>query len=263
MAEDSALPLQGPAPGEIALEDAPLVRVIAQARFPLLLAARNPDKVADFQDAIRDQYPHLEQQELTTFRFGPGSASPEGIVHWRFSDETRGWRVTLSPEFIALETTNYESRSDFLGRLRVVVQALEDTLAPNLIIRFGIRYIDQIKGEPLYYITKLVRHEVLGVASSLGTTAKHFFTEIVVPADPDELLARWGKLSAGLTIDPNVIAAIGEDSWIIDLDVSHSGQGPFETASIMETADRAAERVYAVFRWMVTDEFLRVYGGNV
>lgn len=263
MARDSALPLHGAAPGEIALKNAPLVRVIAQARFPLLLAARNPDRVAYFQEAIRDQYPHLEQQEIATIKLGSGSASSEGMVHWRFSDETRGWRATLSPEFLALETTAYKSRSDFLGRLRVVLQALEDTLAPNLATRFGIRYIDQVKGKQVPDIAKLLRGEVLGVACSLGITAKQLFTEIIVPVDEGELLARWGKLPAKLTIDPNVVPAIEEESWIIDLDVSRSDLGAFETTSIMETAGRAAERVYAVFRWMVTDEFLRTYGGNV
>jgi uncharacterized protein (TIGR04255 family) len=75
-------------------------------------------------------------------------------------------------------------------------------------------------------------------------------------------VARWGKLPPGMTIDPNLAPPIQEDSWLIDLDVSKAGQFPFATKTVIETASLAAERVYTVFRWMVTDEFLRTYGGK-
>ena len=47
------LPLSGPPPAEVQLPNAPLVRVIAQVRFPQILAIRNPDTVAKLQQAVR------------------------------------------------------------------------------------------------------------------------------------------------------------------------------------------------------------------
>ena len=263
MANKPVLPLQGPAPKEIPLPNAPLVSVIAQVRFPTRLAVRNPDRIIGFQDLIGTHYPHLERQDIPSIIIGPSSPSMggEGSVHWRFADDTRNWRVTLAQDFIALDTHAYESRTDFLQRLKTILQALEETLAPTHMTRFGIRYIDQIKGESLTRIATLLRDEVIGVANSLGAPAKQLLTHIEVAAEPGDLVARWGKLPANMTVDLNM-PPIREDSWIIDLDVSKSGESPFLTEAIIETATLCAERIYAVFRWMVTKDFLRTYGGG-
>jgi uncharacterized protein (TIGR04255 family) len=265
MANKPVLPLQGAAPKEIALPNAPLVSVIAQVRFPTRLAVRSADRIIGFQDLICAHYPHLERQDISSFILGPGpspTAGGESSVHWRFSDDTHKWRVTLTQDFIALETNAYESRTDFLERLKIILQAFEETFTPAHMTRFGMRYIDQIKGEPLTRIATLLRDEVIGVANSLGASAKQVLTQIEVAAEPGDLVARWGKLPANMTFDPNLVPAIGEDSWFIDLDVSKSGESPFLTEAIIETATLCAERVYAVFRWMVTKDFLRTYGGG-
>jgi len=262
MANKPVLPLQGPAPKEIPLPNAPLVSVIAQVRFPTRLAVRNPDRIIGFQDLIGTHYPHLERRVHSIIRSSPPSTGGEDSVHWRFADDTRNWLVTLAEDFIALETRAYESRTDFLERLKIILQALEETLPPTHMTRFGIRYIDQIKGEPLTKIATLLRDEVIGVANLLGAPAKQLLTHIEVAADPGDLVARWGKLPANMTIDLSLAPPIREESWIIDLDVSKSGESPFLSEAIIETATLCAKRIYAVFRWMVTKDFLRTYGGG-
>jgi uncharacterized protein (TIGR04255 family) len=193
------------------------------------------------------------------------ASEPAAVVHWRFADEAVGfkWRVSLSQDFIALETRAYKSRQDFMERLETILQTLEETLAPTHMMRFGMRYIDQIKGEPLARIDTLLRKEVLGVALCAGPDARQVISEFAAAAEPGELLGRWGQLPASMTVDPNLLPPITEDSWLIDLDVSRTGQMAFEAKGIVETARSAAERVYAVFRWMVTEEFLKEYGGEV
>ncbi len=216
MVKEPALPLLGPPPPEVALPDAPLVSVLAQVRFPTLLAVRSADRIIGFQDLIRARYPHLERQDIPTLIIGAGVPSGpigEATVHWRFADEAGSWkwRITLSQDFVSLETRAYESRKNFLERLEEIIQALEATLAPTHMTRFGIRYIDQIKGEPMSRIAKLLRSEVMGVACSLGADAKQLFTEVVVAAEPGELVARWGKLPRDMTIDPNLAPPIQEE----------------------------------------------------
>jgi len=268
MTKTPQMPLHGPSPPEVPLPNAPLVSVIAQVRFPTLLTVRNPDRVAPFQEAIREQYPHLDQQNTIMVVSGgaPSAVSePVAVVHWRFADDAANfkWRVSLSQDFIAVETRAYESRQDFMERLESILQTLGETLAPTHMMRFGMRYIDQIRGEPLARIDTLLRKEVLGVVPCAGPDARQVITEFAAPAEPGELLARWGRLPVNMTVDPNLLPPVQEDSWLIDLDVSRTGQVAFEAKGIVETARSAAERVYAVFRWMVTEEFLKAYGGKV
>ena len=268
MTKTPQMPLHGPSPPEVPLPKAPLVRVIAQVRFPMLLTVRDHKGVAIFQEAIRNRYPHLDQQNTIMVVSGgaPAAANESlAVVHWRFADEAADfkWRVTLAHDFIALETRAYESRQDFMERLEAILQTLEETLAPTHMMRFGMRYIDQIKGEPMTRIDTLLRKEVLGVAPCAGPDVRQVVTEFSAPAEPGELLARWGRVPATMTVDPNLLPPITEDSWLIDLDVSSTRQIAFDAKGIVETARSAAERVYAVFRWMVTEEFLKEYGGKV
>ena len=128
----SVMPLQGPPPAEIALPRAPLVSVVAQVQFQMHLPIRDPQRVAAFQEAIADRYPHLEPQNVNVMMLSMQApqqmVQPEFVIGWRFSDLERNWRITLTPEFITLDTRAYQNRADFSERFEEILQALEDTL---------------------------------------------------------------------------------------------------------------------------------------
>jgi uncharacterized protein (TIGR04255 family) len=80
---------------------------------------------------------------------------------------------------------------------------------------------------------------------------------------PDaRVLARWGRLPAGATVDPAAIEPAQEKSWILDLDMFSAAPMPFAVDRAVAEAQRFAERIYTIFRWAVTDDFLRRYGGT-
>ena len=131
--------------------------------------------------------------------------------------------------------------------------------------RLGVRYIDRVTGDGLADISKLVRQEVLGiVALPFSEHARHSLTETIfaLPESKEQLQARWGKVPAGATVDPNAIEPIDEPSWVLDIDMFSNEEHPFAAKEIVNTARRFAERLYTVFRWAVTDDFLRRYGGK-
>jgi uncharacterized protein (TIGR04255 family) len=261
-------PLRGPPPLEVPLKDAPLLRVIAQVRFPTLLAVRSGDRVSGFQDAVRERYPYLEQDDLALLVGAgpisvPGTVSHEAVVHWRFWDEQRKWRTTLNQDFVSIETTAYESRTDFMANLGEVLRAFHKTFQPKSATRLGMRYIDQIKPPKLKRIDDMLIPEVLGTAKVFGEESQYLVTQMSVGALPGTLLARWGKVPRGMTIDPTVMQPTEEDSWIIDLDLSETSEMQFDPEALIARVRTYAERIYTVFRWMVTNEFLREYGGDV
>lgn len=265
---DNYDPLVASPPAEVPLPAAPLVRVIAQVRFPVIVSLEKQDFIGPFQEAIRDVYPVLRPEQIQGFVRGPQGLSPlQSQVVWRFGNENGTWRVSLGSDFVALETTTYTSRGDFVQRLGTVIDALQRHIAPKTIDRVGVRYIDRITGDAVKNIEWFVRPELLGVAAtSAARHARHTLSEslFAVPNSDAELRARWGSMPARGTVDPAAIEPIDEPSWILDLDMFRKASRAFDKKEvIMEDARLFAERIYAFFRWAVTEDFLRHYGGEV
>jgi len=259
-------PLTGPAPTEVPLLRAPLVRVIAQVRFSPILAVQNSEHIAPFQEAIRSAYPVLQQEHAQSFYVGPeGLASGQEPVAWRFSSMDGAWRASLTQDFLALETTSYSSRSDFLARMVDLLKGVHELLDPAVALRIGLRYIAQVTGEPLAMVSKLVQPELLGLTdTSIFPFVKNAMSEaqMEAPEEGGQLRLRWGHLAAGATVDPNAIKPIDEESWVLDIDMWRSKQVSFDIDELASDIRSFSERLYAVFRWSVTDEFLLHYGGT-
>lgn len=257
-------PLEAPPPAEVPLCDAPLVRVIAQFRFPEVLSVEQREFVAPFQEAIRKTYPVLRQEQTHGILLSPSGAAPaKPQIAWRFSDTEGHWRVSLTPEFLAVETTKYVSRSDFFGRLKLLAEALNEHIEPSQLDRLGVRYIDRITGDAVDDIAKLIRPEVRGITGTIAAThAVHAVSESMFELPNARVLARWGCLPPGATVDPAAIEPASEKSWILDLDMFSAAPMPFVVDHVVVEAQRYAERIYTIFRWAVTDDFLLRYGGK-
>lgn len=260
-------PLVATPPKEIPLRNAPLVRVIAQVRFPVIVSIEKREFIAPFQEALRDTYPALRPEKIRGFVVGPQEVAPmQSQMVWRFNDVDGKWRVSLASNFIALETTAYASRSDFLDRLQVALTGLNEHIGPKIVDRLGLRYIDRVIGQDVDDITKLVRPEVIGVlATPLAADAQQALSEslFAVPDTKAQLRARWGRVPPNRTVDPAAIEPVATPSWILDLDMFSVESRLFDTEGLVAEARTYAERIYALFRWAVTDEFLRRYGGDL
>ena len=162
------------------------------------------------------------------------------------------WRVTLAPDFLALDTTRYSSRDDFMRRLEVVLQSLKDHVDPKVVDRLGVRYIDQVAGQNLTDLPQLVRPEVAGILGSpLAEHARHAISEnvFVLPEDEGQVTVRWGLLPAQSTVDPGGLDPIDEPSWILDTDAFQSfpaGSRELSVNSVVEQARGFAERIYSI-----------------
>ncbi len=259
-------PLTGPPPVEIPLTNPPLIRVIAQVRFPLIASVENREFMAPFQEAIRKDYPVLRPEQSRSVLLGhKGVMDARSNTIWRFHDASDTWRVSLAPDFLALDTGRYTSRDDFLRRLERVLQALKAHVDPQIIDRLGVRYIDRLSGDNLTDLRHLVRSEIAGILSTpLSECARHAIAENMfeLPDDAGQVTARWGLIPANETIDPAAVEAIDEKSWLLDVDAFQAETRPFDVDALVRQARGFAERIYSIFRWAVTDEFLRRHGGQ-
>jgi len=263
-------PLTASPPREIWLPNAPLVRVITQISFPPVVSISKPEFIAPFQEALRSVYPVLRPEQAFGFVFANVPAAtpptPQTQTTWRFNDSANAWRVSLAPNFLAIETTAYKSKVDFVERASLVVNALGEHINPQVVDRIGLRFIDRVVGAPIKNLDKFVRSEVVGVLmSEAAPSVQHALSECLfdAPKEDAQFLARWGRLPSNATHDPAAVEGIGEPSWILDLDMFSTKAGAFTAKNVLERIGNYADRIYTFFRWAVTDEFLKLYGGTL
>lgn len=128
----------------------PLVEVICQLRFPTILKIE-AEAPAAFQDAIRRDYPELQQQQqvvklpnVPVLQQALTKMSALTRMTHEFISADGQWKVSLVREFIALSTTSYERWEEFRERLDQVVGALASIYEPAFFSRVGLRYRDVI-----------------------------------------------------------------------------------------------------------------------
>jgi uncharacterized protein (TIGR04255 family) len=259
-------PLTAKTPKEVPLENAPLVRVIAQVRFPTILSIEKKDFVGSFQEAIREKYPILQPEKTQGFVLTPqGVMAADPQMIWRFADAEGNWQISLVSGSISLSTVTYSNRNDFLERLEDVLEALETYIKPQVIERFGLRYINRLANSEIADLQKLLRPEIAGIVGlEVGENLIQSINESLfnLPDRKEQITARWGLIPANTTIDPTAIEPINESSWILDLDMSLSTQRVFSVEGVVSEARQFSERIYTFFRWVVNDNFLRRFGGE-
>lgn len=245
---------------EIPLLNPPLLRVIVQVRFPLVMEIET--EIAPFQKAIKAKYPILKTVTQQGIVFSEqGMVEEKGEKIWQFFDREEHWMASLAPGFLALETLHYNSRSDLLNRMQFLLEALLIHYQPPHVVRLGVRYIDRIEGAALEQIDKLLQPAILGVATpEIRDTAQHILTEMQLKHPTSGALrARWGFLPKSATVDPLVIEPIERPSWLLDIDAFCNEKMDLNPTELQSQLLSLTQYSYAFFRWAVTDTFLAYY----
>lgn len=254
-------------PGNVPLTDGPLVRTIAQVRFPHLTQfAINEDAVAKrVAAALAEQYPLLEVgQEVSVTVTSDAVSENRGATRlWRLTSADRAWQVSFSGTFLSIDTKNYVQRSDFARRLAEAWAALDQQVPVPYIERIGVRYVNQLTDpDHMKRLPELLRPEVLGLTqgptSLISALSEAHYR---LPGD-GAFLARWGLLPAGASID-SARAPYKYPTWVLDMDsFQESAPGDQRGENLYDDVRALALRGYQFFRWAVTDEFLLAFGGK-
>lgn len=261
-------PLTDPPPPVVVLPHAPLLRVIVQVKYPTLATIQSLEAIAPFQEAIRGEYPELRTEDLAHLQVqlvGQSSVLTSSKKVWRFHDEQHHFRVSLSTEFLTLETTHYPGRAAFFDRFNRLVKVLIRCFNPSSYDRLGLRYIDRVEEEDVHALQALIRPELLGVLTTPLADRTHLSVceSHLTPREPDaQLRLQWALLAPGQTPDPLTIEPCNQQSWLLDLDMFSTKGGAFDASRIAERLTEFGARNYAIFRWAVTEAFLERFGGN-
>lgn len=263
-------PLFGEIPERKLLNDAPLVRVLGQVRFPKIVKIAEESYIADFQEAIRKEYPHFQSDVVQGVELNLSGQELQhrvmNAVIWRFFDPTRVLRISLSQDAISLETAKYVSRDEFLERLGFILNCLQETINPSLVQRVGFRYVNRLQGEELLgSLDKLIQPELLNVLQpKLTSNIDISMTEITATTKEGKLIARYGLAPVNYSHDPDMAPPVKERSWVLDVDSYSTGCAgqEFDAKMLCGELDKVAARGYTFFRWSITDQFLKQFGAN-
>jgi uncharacterized protein (TIGR04255 family) len=258
--------LFGEATKEVHLISSPLERVIAQVRFPMILAISQDDEAAKFQERIRVKYPILESSSVQHVSVDAQTGVPSiatGKV-WSFYDTEKLWRVSLTNDFIAIETKKYQSRKHFIEEIEFILDAFFKSYGAQVYTRLGIRYVNVIREPLVSGIGSILIPEVIGLhQQAIDDSIIHSITDTFIKAKEGTIRARWGSLSAGITIDPDAITpSLDAPYWVIDFDMFSEQVETFDVKGLTNSAQSYCERIYNLFRWATKEEFLTLHGGE-
>jgi uncharacterized protein (TIGR04255 family) len=277
MTKNDQIPLSGPPPKEINLKNTPLVKVLAQVKFSPILTIETGKDVPSFQDRLRKLYPFfwekkIQNQEIHVGSNGLSFNSTETTIHQLAdADENnpeRNWTLSLGKDFITLETNQYISREDFLERFEIILKAVNDVFQPTLVTTIGMRYIDQLKDDGYKNVKNFVQPELVGIMSLIKEShLRGSVNETTAITDEGLLTIRCGYLSENTTFDPAILLPIDKKSLIIDIDLNNSTAMmntaiEFSPDTLINDLNNIAMRLYSIFRWAVTDDFIDFYKGD-
>ncbi|MCF3638850.1 TIGR04255 family protein [Rhizobium sp. TRM95111] len=255
-------PLFGDFIEHVPLKSAPLVKVLAQVRFPDVTV--NPDRefISGFQKAIRKTYPQFVEEATQNIAIGPNGINVTPSVVWRFIDATSMWRVSVTPTFLSLETRKYQSGADFASRFKQLLMNLGETIAPSHVSRIGIRYVDQVEATDGLDVNELLEPHMVEIASRLSNV-RHMISEVEAPSKEGSVLARWGHLPSQGSHDPEIMPPVNNPSWFLDVDSFSSYESnllDYDPEKVSAITHDLANRAYNLFRWCVNDHFLEKFG---
>ena len=188
---------------------------------------------------------------------------PVASRSWQFADVAENWNLTLAPDSLTIETRCYESRTDLIRRWAPALRALGDAFQPSLVERIGTRFVDRIVGAEFEVFETLFNSQLIGSAiGDLRAHIKFALNQVTFAVEEGELLLRWGVLPPEVSPDPMTIRPLGTNSFAIDIDVWSTERHPFELANLENAFLKLAKRAYSVFRFAVTDQFLKTYGSD-
>jgi len=236
-----------------------LAEVICQFYFPEILSiAANPP--ADFQEAIRDQYPRFQRRmEIPAPKLAgkPGQFRLEnqpGNINCQFASADDIWRVNLTTRFISLSCSWYTCWEDFAAHLDKPLAAFIQIYRPAYFQRVGLRYVNTFSRHALGLEGK--RFSELIAPRYLGPLAEENVNETTATrCTVDAEMAIRGGCRMKLHAGPGQVRRMGnmdkETKFIFDQDLYIAGNIPLNlSAAALQTLHSQA---WSIFRGAITD----------
>lgn len=232
----------------------PLVEVIFQLRFPTILSV-NAKQPAEFQEAIRKQFPFyeegVEQQNefLITPAIGQAQMRTTQNKNYSFVSTDNMYKVNLTSTFLSISTLNYSQWEDFSKRIKYASEIFESIYEPAFYTRVGLRYIDVIERSALGLTGRkwieLVQPHVLGIAAIEDYRVNSYSSETEFKDTEDGINTKTHF---------EFVHANGNEETSLLIDCDYYKNDTTSTKQMLSVADRLHVHSSRFLRTAITDE---------
>ncbi|HSS77995.1 MAG TPA: TIGR04255 family protein [Thermoanaerobaculia bacterium] len=258
LAAETPAPMLFPDSPRVLYSRNPLIDVISQLRFPPILRI-DSEVPAGFQERIREDFPLLSEEDPSLFADLPpeftqfmkaGLSSQAKRNVWKFESEDTNWAVTLTREFVALQTKEYNQWEEFRVRLRGVLDALQAEYRPSFLTRIGLRYQDLIVRSTLG-LTDLPWSDLLQPHVAAEFSSPSLRTAVREAAH--RVLIELSHQKGNVNLQHGTARRQGdkEISYLIDNDFFTEEK--MEVANALERLDLFNREAGRLFRWCISD----------
>lgn len=244
------------------LQNAPLEVAIVDVRFAGVEAISS-DVATAVREALNEatgmQFPHIKpaQQRMVQIELGPDGSqlsNKEGLTGWQVLAADGSFMLTVMPDNVIMQTTNYNRWSDSIGQpLSAVLEILAKTIKPTLRTRVGLRYVDRFRdqaaSEPEAWRGRL-RDEILGPLGSevFGGRIRGAQQQLELFIDDNHR----SILRHGFTTEED--QSVG---YLLDIDVFNELSIPFDVDDIVANAVQLNRTALSLFQSCLNTDYLR------
>jgi uncharacterized protein (TIGR04255 family) len=244
----------------IQFKKSPLRLVIGQIRFTIMPRFEQKGFIADFQEAIRADYPKTSREAVVTYQLSPrGINSDTNNTAWRFSSKDLQWAVIINEAALTLEARNYRSINDFIDRFQHLLEAAQEVLEITDCLRLGLRYINELRypaAETLADWQGLLNPELVGfdAAQLLSGQLNHTLQEIQISRPDGTFAIRHGLLN-GAAVPPLPKEEPGGGRfYLLDLDYYDNNEYDLDIPDILKKMRNYNEITSRFFRWTLNEK---------
>lgn len=252
----------------IHLEAAPLVKIIVQLKFPSLAVLRDESVTDRLTSDFGKDYPVIQEQRGVNLLLTPTGLAqqPSNQRIWSLRSRDELWKLTFGEDTLALDSTVYPKRREFVTRFTQAVEKLVELADPPYFERLGLRYINRIDDPEFIFgpLKKMIRVEIQGPLATeppANIAVKHSLFDSIFVDGEYSIQTRCGIMPPRGVLDLE-IPAVETNTWVLDIDSFVEKRMQFPPSEVGGKVYDLADRAYRMFRWVVNDEFIKHFGGS-
>ena len=261
------------------LKKAPLAQALAQVRYPLIAKLETMPGIAPLQEALRSEFPYMEEERVQEVSLVVGPAGPAGgastaSVTWKLTNDS-GTLIVIGAGSATLSAgSSYTSVAEFSSDFQLMLDALASVGVPRC-DRLGVRYLSLVvdlpgenrswrrwfKPELLGWAgSDIVADHALEAGISQVTLSHQPVGDLAGPPSEIQATVRHGAMPAQTEVPGIPPLHVEDPSYLLDLDVYAVGHQRFDPGSILDQFTMFHKQIDRFFYWSLTEEGAEHFG---